>query len=584
MPTLLSLEFDFPYSHSIFAPSPSREAPKLSSSFPNLTCLSITSRTFNYLPSEWTQSLPQSLLSLSLDCCPTAGGITASAFNALPRGLTELQFGRYCSIRDGEIDFRRFSGLRVLRLYAGTHWTVLDSLPDSLEELLVHMDSLAGQAVTFPFSKLPPTLRVWDLSGPGIDFDFDCKAPSTLEELRIETDVRLKPERLEQFFHTKNLRRLSTWGIGPYTPALMATLPNVEEFFKSKLFFLNLPTVDFLPKKLKTISIVQNDPNTKPLAVKDLPPHLESLKMRLWCSEDLAALPRTLKHLRIYPPPAALTLRHSPSALRTLPPHLKSLHLKMNSFESPKCMHALPAGLEKLTLDIYSFLEMIEDLTFPPTMQKNLRKLSIHYYGDNSAGDLRLDTLVPKMNDSFSRLESLNISAKILIYCNTLSNLPKSLTELNLSNAELDEYGLPEPQDPKNSDWTEGAFSRLPEGLVSLQLRFNRAVPYSIDFKVFSRLPKRLASLFLHTSESRCDSPRQFVANLPRRLGYIKYVYTPTKNIDGMVSPREKKENEKLDKEFEEALREYYADPFWDENDDVRGLNDLSKLLERMER
>lgn len=66
MVSLETLELSFSTSHLIFEPHPSHQGMKLCSAFPRLTSLTLQSDTYTVIAKDWAETLPKTLVSLSL--------------------------------------------------------------------------------------------------------------------------------------------------------------------------------------------------------------------------------------------------------------------------------------------------------------------------------------------------------------------------------------------------------------------------------------------------------------------------------------------------------------------------------------
>lgn len=177
----------------------------------------------------------------------------------------------------------------------------------------------------------------------------------------------------------------------------------------------------------------------------------------------------------------------------------------------------------------------------------------------------------------FTRLANPNVLLSIhllsrrpiAIHSHTLANLPKSLTSLHMWDIEFENFGLPPGESVENSDWQNGALSRLPEGLRRLKLGFKQDPPCKdLDFMVFSRLPTRLSSFRVNTGQYLCKKPKKFISTLPKRLAFLEHHFYLDEPYEGEAIPKgfkaAKKEYEKIRKEYNKAVQQYYAsDPFW---------------------
>lgn len=207
MSSLTSLDFAFSNSHLVFAPASSHRGMTLASAFPKRTSLAIKSDTSCPLPTDWTESLPQGLFSLTLDIYPSEDfddSVTPSTFDNLPLGLQHIEFGPLCRIGQGKINLFRFPDLRVLRMRALSSWDVLDSLPDSLEVIALECHGESAAMTTFPISKFPPKIRQLSLKGSDLELSFDTMAPATLEKF-VSTHISMR--RTSKTFSTRKILR-----------------------------------------------------------------------------------------------------------------------------------------------------------------------------------------------------------------------------------------------------------------------------------------------------------------------------------------------------------------------------------------
>lgn len=101
----------------------------------------------------------------------------------------------------------------------------------------------------FPISKFPPKIRVLSLNGSGLAFDFDSKAPVTLEELQLSLCAPLESEEVLKYFFSKNLRILR--GFDALTLDMLKEMPNLEEMYDLDRLDEELLTLEALPRKLK---------------------------------------------------------------------------------------------------------------------------------------------------------------------------------------------------------------------------------------------------------------------------------------------------------------------------------------------
>lgn len=447
----------------------------------------------------------------------------------------------------------RFTDLRVFTIWNALDWSLLLSLPDTLEELSCQLWNMGVPETTLPLSKLPPRLRVLSLDGPRLTLEFDTVAPLTLVHLELGLIAPLEPHELEKYFPAKNLRVVR--GVLPLTPESLTKLPNVQEISVLNGILEQPSTLEILPRKLKRL-ILRNHQRLSPsLSFKHLPPALEDFSSPILCSQDVSDLPKSITHLRLERSPENASLTIPTAVWRQLPPLLKRLEVITSLFESEEFFQALPDGLEELILKGDTANEMIERVSFPKSLQASLKELSLSI----NSQDLPAtgDSLFSKLGD-FSRLESIVVFSPILIKSSTLSCLPKTLVKLDLKRVVFENFGLPFG---KECDWKEGALSRLPEDLESLDLHYWRATPGSIDFKIFSYLPRRLVSLDIFSGRDVCKNPKSFIASLPRRLQCLSYSYDHT---TGRGNPEFEESLTAIAIELKIAIKEYFSDPFWD--------------------
>lgn len=561
MTSLESLDLTFSTSHLVFTAPSSDGGATLSSSFPKLTYLAVHANTSCALPHGWTESLPQGLLHLTLDIWnidEEDSSVDPSLIDTLPLGLQHLQFGGMCPVGPGDANLLRFPDLRVLRVEEAHSWDILKSLPDSLEELVVRCwnDNLPTE--TFPLSKLPPKIRTLKLTGERLALNFDTKAPHTIEELELALDHDIQARELEAFFYTKNLRALQ--GVNSLIPGSLSMFPSVKKLEKLGGVSAALDTLEIIPRKLESLFLNDSMRPSPSVSFKNLPPSLETFRGFLLSAEDISELPRALSSVRLERSNHSPTLKVPAEVWSGLPPQLKRLEVQMRLFESESCLHALPETIQTLSLDVN---ELLEHVTFPKSLKNSLEKLDIYNFCDarfSRRVEAKMAKPVLSQLSEFSRLSSIRIALHIRISSNTLDYLPKTLLDIRLESAEFTNFGLPREQSPEgNCDWKDGALSRLPEGLESLDLHFMEAPHDSIDFNLFSNLPPRLVSLYIYTSEKICDSPKKFIASLPRRLSYLLYSFVREESLDG-----EERGQTDTERELDEAVSEYYSDPFWD--------------------
>lgn len=567
MVSLQSLDLSFTDAHLVFSPVTSNKGLNLASSLPKLTSLAVRSETRSTLAHSWTETLPKGLLSLTMAINISSydqdSFIDSSSFENLPSGLQHLNFGILCPIGVGKVNFKRFEDLRTLELLNTLSWEALDSLPDRLQNLRImywNDDDFGTPMATFPLSKLPPNIKVLVLTGPRLEIDFDMRAPHTLEEVELDLESDITVQNFERFLQTKNIR--VALGVGPLTPESLALFPNVQRITGVTETRPALTTFEIIPRKLQML-VMPNSMRSSPLLpLKNLPPALKTLHCPLLSHEDIPDLPKSLTVLKLH----RITPVKVPAAVwRELPPQLKRLDLDLKLFESEECFHALPDKIESLYLDVDSeaSIAMLERATFPKSLQESAESLFCYIRDRNLINaECRTYSLFSKLSP-FTRLTNLRFSLYLLIDCSTLSNLPKTLTELHLDAVNFENFGLPLGQDPeKRFDWKEGALSRLPEGLRGLQLQYATDSSVAIDHKLFSNLPRQLVSLYLRTRRPICENPKSFISMLPRRLSDLSYIYNKSKSESEVVKFGEHTINH-AERELQEAIDEYYSDPFW---------------------
>lgn len=566
MNALKTLKMGFDLSHLVFEPQTSPNGLYLSACFPNLTSLTVSSQSTAPLPEGWTQSLPRNLtlldVSLSVENRDISKQLHPSAFDLLPKGLQKISLKM--SISAGPMNLHQFPDLRSLTLLGLVSLEVLDSLPNSLEEVILRVSRFARVVakVDFAHSKFPPKIRVFRVSPYGINLLPDCMAPPTLEELG---DLSILCAGSLKFMHTSNLRVLTPRCI-ELSPELYQMLPNVKEIYG--LFNGSDSCPELLPRGLTFLPANWHRSSWPSGTLKELPPSLTSFHVELVSTDDVLDLPRSVHTLSLF---VASTPRLSREVCATLPPKLRTLGVSLSLFvDIANGLDALPKTLESLTLNLKSLppdSDMVERVVFPVWMQATLKSLTISLRDFGVAESTPLEkscvSLIPKLS-SFSCLSKFDLRAEIVINSDTLANLLKSLTRLDVKCCDLTNFGLPFGRLLGDADWKEeGAFSRLPEGLVALNVFFSGHMLRSIDFNVFSNLPKRLAELRLSTSWSLPENLKLFFASLPRRLASLDYTYDQKhprfKDTTRSFSPTSPPFSEQL----KNAIEEYYSDPFW---------------------
>lgn len=372
---------------------------------------------------------------------PNSFPFAPSIFELLPKGLQEIELGVMSFIERGPLNLARFENLRIARLRSVATWEVLASLPSSLEDLQIWLSDIEDLAAVFPLSSLPPKIRACELRGSFLTFNLNCKAPSTLEELILDLeDCDLNMNDLKNFFNAQNLRKLDVSRIYGLKPSDWAHLPNLEDH-GFEIPPHEAPSLDLLPRKLKTLFVHLPGDEESMNSFKDIPPSLTDLSCAILHSDHFAQLPRTLKSLKIleslnYTPPFSV------AAWSGLPPQSETLSAIADLFESEACLHVLPKTLKALTLNFSSSLAWTDRISLPETLQQSLKKLLISAspYPDDPDSST-LSSSVFKLN-AFSVLSSIEISAKTLISSDNLSHLPQSLTELKLQLAETKQNRL----------------------------------------------------------------------------------------------------------------------------------------------
>lgn len=564
MSSLESLDLSFLSSHLVFAPATSPVGMSLSSLLPRLTSLAIRSDISCAVPDDWAESLPKGLTSLTMlvriNNYERTLFIDASSLNHLPSGMQHLKFGSSCSIGAGKVNFERFRDLRTLELADALSWDALDSLPNTLQTLLVWNSNrdFSLPTKTFPLSKLPPNIRSLDLSGAALQLDFDTMAPLTLEEVQFGLEEDVPVENFVRFFQTKNLRVVH--GVGSMTAESLALFPNLQ-IISGLGNITTLTTFEILPRNFESLFLQDSNRVSPAVSFKNLPPALKTLYSPILCYEDVSDLPKTLTTLKFHNFPRSTPIKVPAAVWRQLPSQLRRLEVDLCFFESEECFHALPEKLQHLEFDFtgsQAHFAMSEIATFPTSIQESVQKLYFSLkHRPLVDAEYRADFMFPKLSP-FTSLTDLRFALYTVINSSTLANLPKTLTELQLNAVEFENFGLPVGQ---NIDWKEGALSRLPEGLRALKLQYAKESSVAIDFKLFSNLPRRLDKLYLSTKQEICENPKSFISMLPRRLSELSYIYKESKNEGESSEDGDPTNNAK--RELKEAIDEYFSDPFW---------------------
>lgn len=564
--TLQSLELNFVSSSSALSASSA-----FSSAFPYLTSLVVRSEECNGLeiPASWSESLPDTLLSLTIDLSPSIlmrsfnSTVSPSDFDTLPKGLQLLHF-KASPIDNGPIKLNRFENLRIARIYGAKSPDSLDYLSESLEEFTFQMLPYITPSAEFPISKLPPKIRIWDVSGVDTPFKFDAMAPLTLEEVSMKwkhSDVTL--ETLTNFFPSyERLRMLRVGGMGP-PPSFIAMLPSIEALSRPQLSTDAEEAARRLPStQLLTLSLASA--TTVPRSYKFIPPTVTDFSGPISLPQQISELPKSITKMWLRSegsPPLP------PDVWEGLPSLLQSLSIPIELMTSLKCLSSVPECLEQLTLSTSS----LKSLNFPEKILRNLKSLIILYYDEynnrESPAERRNTEWMTKLGD-FMKLETFSIdsSQTLMLRTHTLSNLPKSLTTLELSRIEFENLGMGPGNDAKNPDWENSALSRLPEGLTRLSLQYGLLRPDQIDFMIFSRLPRNLCSFTVHTKQIRCKNPESFISSLPRRLTTLRHHDHSSNIYHNRSKPKDDDIESKLERnraQYREAMEKYYSDPFW---------------------
>lgn len=481
--------------------------------------------------------------------------IAPSSLEHLPLRLKHLEFKPECFIGSGKVNLKQFTDLRALRIGSVLSWDVLESLPDFLEELELHLRNPNAPHATFALSKLPPKIRALTLHGSRLKLNFDSMAPSSLEELSLDLDDAMELQETTKFFHTKNLRMAG--GVDCRTPEALAVLPNLKEIPSIRTFDSEVDTLEILPRKLQSLYIPDCMRTSPSVSFKHLPPTLTELYCHVLSAEDVLELPKTIKTLAVDHSDTNPSLTIPTAVWRELPSEITRLGVPLRLLDPEACFHVLPEGLEDLALAVIPPDGIIERITFPKSLKKSLKRFVIHTQDTGVSSPppphvkISADSLLSKLSE-FSRLVGIRIATKIVVKSSSLSSLPKTLVELALESVEFENFGLPEGQSPQNSDWKEGALSRLPEGLEELTVKYSTSTPGSIDYDILSRLPRGLTSLIVFSDGDVCRDLKRLFSTLPRRLAYLSYKFT---DFGGTLSG--------VSKELQELTQEYYSDPFW---------------------
>lgn len=481
-------------------------------------------------------------------------------------GLQRIHL-KFVKISAGPLNLRRFENLTLASLDFVGSWDVLNYLPDSLEEFQLNVnecgtDYTPEEKAPFPASKLPPKIRVWLLSYGCPRLLFDTPVPSTIEQISMTwQDEDIHVTMLLQKF-ASNLDRIKVLGIGnkQVPVSFYQHLPSIV-----LVAFPPLPDDDpealkLLPRDLERLYL-REDPSSLPLLLKNLPKTLKTFSGAVPSAESIAELPRELLNASL----SFLAPASAPAGtLLDFPPKLTTLDLGKNFTMTKECLHTLPGTLEQLYFDIRS--STASSLSFPDTLKRSLREITISERNEEQYDRLGIAQFLTKFED-FSKLEELYFheSRHLVIQHDTLSKLPKSLTELVLLGIQLENSGLEAGKSIENADWSQAAFSRLPERLRIMKLSFHR-ISDDIDFNLFSMLPKDLSSLTLRTGKNHFADAKKFVDSLPRRLTYISHRFRTKNNGARLEVSSSIGEFRGILGEFRQALDEYYSDPFWGPN------------------
>lgn len=587
--SLLSLKLDFAASSAVLKSSQLNEA------FPNLRSLVILSSSLkrHLLPLNWAQSLPRKLSTLKIELTNTAPHgderFPVSSFDSLPEGLEHLSL-KISLVPPGALNLKRLKNLKTVQLSTLRSYDVLYDLPDSLEEVrlrfahwcLTSPDTMGS----FPTSKLPPKIRVWDVYEPQLAFNFDNLVPPTLEQSLTNWNTRdVNAETLTTFF--PRLDRIQSLSVAYSTVGrlplqLLEHLPNLVTCISVPLPKDDDDAYRFLPRNLKTLDGRKNGIGTRSYATKHLPPSLEYFIGTVSREEHVVELPKTLTKLKLLslPLPPSLPI----SVWLNMPPQLTSLSADAALFQSLDCLQALPTSLKRLKLRSLKN-RAVKNFSVPEALQASLEELSMSFsttqYGD---GIFPISTEWIKGLGACKRLSSLVIETlsdyTLPLRRSTLSNLPNSLTKLSLRGlffengdiellfgAASDEEAEEENREEREEQGEE--LSRLPESLRSLSLHFLLQDWYYIDFDVFSMLPEHLNVLEIEAPSSYCKNPSKLISSLPKHLTVVK-IQLP------MVEPEYMSTNEddcfqpdRFEMEIGRALNDYYATPFWKPNKDM---------------
>lgn len=525
--SLEALKLEFASSSALF------DSGSLNVAFPNLTSLTVLCDGPNVpiIAPCWAESLPKTILSLKIRLPPVkqswnSARLNPITFDSLPEGLQHI-YVRAQPISPGTLNLKRFKNLKTVDLRTLTGYQVLDHLPDSLEEASLFFDikgslSTTGEGV-FLTSNLPPKIRVWDVYGTDLSFEFNSIVPTTLETSYTNWKIEdITPETLQKYFpNHQNLRTLSVKLrlAGSLPKSMLELLPNLEVGVELSLLADDANGLSFLPKKLKTLLVAVADFRSlswPQISYKELPQNLEFFHGVISGASQLIDLPKTLK-VANFASPWSFPL--PPSVWCRLPPRLNTLSVDMTLFESFECLKVLPETMETLILRANK-KEHISTLEIPETLQKSLISLSVRF---NEVMNRSMHSLSPTPTEWMQNLEfcskltSLSFSSEFTpLSHSTLDILPPSLTSLVLDGITLENYGLPPSESPvedekvrSESDWSKAAFSRLPESLEVLRLSFRDFKDLLIDFNVFSNLPRRLSELYIRTPKKNLSKPKK---------------------------------------------------------------------------
>lgn len=540
IPRLTTLDLRFQPSYRFFSAIPSHPEVDLSYSFPNMTYLSIKARGTGELPHDWPKKLPQGLRTLKVVfTSPSSPVPYCKTLSSLPQGLVHLELDHACPIDEGDLELAKFEKLHTLRLQIA-NWRVLQQpFPKELEvvHITVLRDDLSiarGPAnVHFKISNLPPKIRVWSVASASFFFNYDAKAPSTLEELhpgRLLTALHMSV--VNRAFHCEKLKVLHFED----QESLLYYLPILTNLEDMGPFSIDLDTFwGVLPQTLKAVSLTASVRATaKPLDW--LPRSLTRVNTYIVTPEDVAALPRSVTDLSLRlleshdeelnyggqnytTKPFIRSISIPAPAWKHFPPRLTRLKLNSALIPQMSCLSSLPRTLVELELFFsMQHYDMWKKIKFPAHLRRSLKKLDI--VGQYRRG-AKAEWINPEMS-RFLRLSTLQIDARIIVDHETFYNLPQTLTSLTIHCSEFEGFGLPKRTTKRKLDWADGALSNLPEALISLSLYIHGATkPDPIDPMLMSRLPEKLSHFSFESVIDVLGSPKELIDLLPKRLQYI---------------------------------------------------------------